>query len=216
MANSLTSMNASYKDFNTYADNLNGQGDVIYNNISSAYSKLGELNTSNGWKGARYDEVVSAFNSMIGDFNAMFKDIQETIPTNLHITGKNIAAFDGQTIDGRAYTSKSISEISKSGTTGLTFDEAQVIETRKILRNKFTNAQSAVDEIGNIANKLKTAGIWSGESYEKYNTKISTYKKTVHDNLESLITNFSDCMKQAKDDFDNLQKAINDSLTIGE
>lgn len=209
-------MGAEYDSFNSYADDMKSYGDSAFDNISNAFSKLGNLSINNGWKGARYDELVTSFNNMITDLNSMFIDIQETIPSNVHFIGDQIAKYNGKTIEGRNYTSKTLSEVSKSGATGFVFDETKVGEAKKQIADKFRDARANIDSIDSAAKKMVEAGVWSGTDYEKWYPKISKYKKLVHENLNNLITDFSECMKQAKDDFDTLQKNINSSITVGE
>ena len=211
-----STMNAKASSFKIYSDSIHSEGKNIFDKISGAFTDLSNLNTNSGWKGTRYDDVVDAFNKMVADFNSMIKDVEETIPNSLQNAAKIIDSYspDPAGFTATTYASSSISEISKSNTNSLVFAESQVLEARRTIKEKFNSALDSIDKVETTFNSMESQGVWSGDAFINWKGKIGKYKKATHTALDTLITDFAACMKQAKDDFETMQTNINKSLSV--
>ena len=205
---------ANYESFNTYAEKIANRGELAYTRVKEAYEALADLNKADGWKGVRYDSVVESFNSMVTEFNNIFSDVQEKIPKSLQTIASQFAAFDTSSITKTDTDSDTISSITKSGTTALTWNETNVTAAQTKINTKFNSAKVDIDAIETIV--VGMSKDWSGESYDNLLGKIQSYKTKVDTSLDNLMTDFKTYMDQAKEDFNSAETKANSALEVGE
>lgn len=176
------------------AQSINEKGNTLKTEIQSAYEKVEGMHDS-AWRGAKYNELVVAFNNTVDTMNNILNLVIGEIPNTLYEAANNYGKFDRGSGVGSLDVSLGqtyINTLTATTDTVLTFRSDLVTSAQSEITSHFSNAESLMDEIESVMNGV----VWDSDAATAYKAKFKQLKSEVLSSFQTLRTKFTELMNE--------------------
>ena len=175
------------KKIREYARQINGK-------LLDIYSQLEKM--QNSWNGARYEELIKIYTSLIPVFNKSLEIVVTEIPYMFEVIANSFSTIDIQRkiIIAQRETPKKITAITKTKSKSLKYFGFLVEKDKKAILADFNEINNLLDNIGIIIGQIQIESDAMVEFKTSVKRFINEYKKLINTNSKK----FSTIMDQIK------------------
>ena len=196
--------NVDYQSIPLKTDKMRESGKNLCNEMHAMYNTVERIHDD--WYGARYNDLVKAFNNIRPSINSMLELVFTTIPATLDTVANNYSKVDRQ-VPLRAVSEEKpqiVEDIPVINDEGkFRYITASVEEKRKAVEANISKSVLLLDEFEGIYRTID----WESDAATVYRAKFTELKGELITSFEDLKKQFSELMAQAEKDIQATENA---------
>ena len=191
-----------YKDLAVKAKEIRSHAQTLNDELSKAYQSVIEMHQS--WYGKRYNELAKDFNELAPSINELLKITVGEIPFALETVSNNFSQADtgANATSAQQTAEKKMPNVPAPNDVGMRFMTEQVTATKNKVSTNFKNANTEMNTIESVYNKIS----WKSESSEAFRAKFTKLKAKIVKDIEEVNAQFTKLMQQTLDDIATTEK----------